>query len=302
MISALSGFGLIGVIVLAGWVVRRWAGLPAETEPVLGRFVYAVLAPCLLFTGAATADLRLLLTEPLLVSAGAALVCFGLHALTTRRRERGVRIIGALVAGYTNATYIGIPVASYVLGDASLVVPIVLLQLLVITPLALTGLQLTTSGHVSVRATVTAPLRSPVTVAVVLGVLVAATGRPLPGWLADPVATIGGATVPVVLLAFGMALSGRRVLAPGPDRLPTFAAVVLKTAVMPAVAFGLAVLLRLTPEATYAVTVLAALPTAQNIFLYAQQFGTGVVLARDAIFLSTVACLPALLVITVLAR
>lgn len=300
MISALSGFALIGVIVLAGWMARRWAGLPASTEAVTGRLVYAVLAPCLLFTGAANADLRLLFTEPLLVSTAAALVCFGVHALFTRHRDRGTRIVGALAAGYTNATYIGIPVATYVLGDAALVVPIVMLQLLLITPVALTLLQLATTGHASVRATLTAPLRNPLTIAVGLGAVVSVTGLPLPAVLAAPIDTIGDATVPVVLIVFGMSLSGRRVLAPGPDRVATIAAVVLKTAVMPATAVLLAWAVGLPAEATYAVTVLAALPTAQNIFLYGQRFGTGLVLARDAIFLSTVACVPALLTIALL--
>jgi len=97
-----------------------------------------------------------------------------------------------------------------------------------------------------------------------------------------------------------MSLSGRRVLAAGPDRVPTVAAVALKIAGMPAIAFLLAVVLGLSREQTYAVTVLAALPTAQNVFLYGQRFATGLVLARDAIFLSTVLCAPALLLIAVL--
>jgi predicted permease len=118
--------------------------------------------------------------------------------------------------------------------------------------------------------------------------------------LADPIATIGSAAVPVVLIAFGMSLSGRRVLAPGTDTTATVAAVVLKTLVMPALAFLLAVAAGLPRDATYAVTVLAALPTAQNIFLYAQRFGAGLTVARDAIFLSTLACVPVLLLITVL--
>ncbi len=300
MISALSGFALIGVIVGVGWAVRRWGNLPAETEPVAGRLVYAVLAPCLLFTGAAAADMRLLFTEPLLVSTAAAFLAFGLHALTTRGRDRGTKIIGALAGGYTNANYIGIPVATYVLGDAALVVPIVMLQLLIITPLALTLLQIATTGRASWRATLTTPLRMPLTVAVVLGALVSVTGLELPALVAEPIATMGDAAVPVVLIAFGMSLSGRRVLAPGPDRVPTVAAVLLKTAVMPAIAFLLAMALRLPAEAVYAVTVLAALPTAQNIFLYAQRFGAGLVLARDAVFLSTIACVPALLAIVLL--
>jgi predicted permease len=300
MISALSGFALIGAIVLVGWAVRRWGGLPENAEDVAGRLVYSVLAPCLLFTGVATADLGVLFTEPLLVSAAAACLCFGLHALIIRGRDRGTRIMGALAAGYTNATYIGIPVATYVLGDAALVVPIVMLQLLIITPAALTLLEFAATGRASWRSTLSTPLRNPLIVAVALGVIVAATGLRLPAVLADPVASIGSAAVPVVLIVFGMSLSGRRVLAPGPDRAATVAAVAVKTVGMPIVAFLLAVALGLPDRTTYAVTVLAALPTAQNVFLYGQRFQTGLVLVRDAIFLSTVACVPALLVIALL--
>jgi len=286
--------------VLAGWVTGRWGRLPDNAEAVLGRLVYAVMTPCLLFTGVAAADPYVLLSRPLIVSTAAALLCFGLHALIVRRRERGARIVGALAAGYTNAGYIGIPVATYVLGDAALVVPIVMLQLLVVTPIALTLLDLATTGRASVRSTVTVPLRNPLIIGVLLGLLAAVTGLRLPAVLADPVATIGSAAVPVVLIAFGMSLSRRRLLAAGTDRVATATAVALKTAGMPALAFLLAHALGLTRDATYAVTVLAALPTAQNIFLYAQRFGTGLVLARDAIFLSTVACVPVLLLITVL--
>jgi predicted permease len=300
MISALSGFALIGVIVLVGWATRRWGGLPENAEAVLGRLVYSVMTPCLLFTGVAAADLGVLLSEPLVVSTAAALGCFGLHVLIVRRGDRGTRIVGALAAGYTNANYIGIPVATYVLGDAALVVPIVMLQLLIVTPVALTLLEFATAGHSSWRSTVTAPVRNPLIVAVVLGLVSSVTGLRLPAVLAHPIATIGSAAVPVVLIAFGMSLSGLRLLAPGPDRVATITAVVLKTAGMPAFAFLLAVALGLARDATYAVTVLAGLPTAQNIFLYAQRFQTGLAVARDAIFLSTVVCVPALLLIAIL--
>jgi predicted permease len=300
MISALSGFALIGVIVLVGWAAGRWGGLPDNTEAALGRLVYSVMTPCLLYTGVAAADLRVLLSEPLIVSTAAAIGCFGLHALIVRGRDRGTRIVGALAAGYTNANYIGIPVATYVLGDPALVVPIVMLQLLIITPIALTLLEIATTGHASMRSTVTAPLRNPLIVAVLLGLVTSVTGLRLPAVLAHPIATIGSAAVPVVLIAFGMSLSRRQVLAAGSDRVATITAVALKTAGMPALALLLAVTLGLTRDATYAVTVLAALPTAQNIFLYAQRFQTGLTLARDAIFLSTVVCVPVLLLIAVL--
>lgn len=208
--------------------------------------------------------------------------------------------MGALAGGYTNANYIGLPIATYVLHDAALVVPIVILQVLVITPVALTLLEIVTVGHASVRSVLATPLKNPLIAAVILGALVAVTGVRLPTVVADPIGTVGEAAVPVVLLVFGLSLHGQRMLAPGSDRVATIVAVAMKTAVMPAVAFGLATALRLPRDATYSVTVLAGLPTAQNVFLYAQRFSAGLVLIRDAIFLSTLACVPALLLIAYL--
>jgi malonate transporter len=300
MISAFSGFALIGVIVLAGWAVRRWAGLPENAELVLGRLVYLVLAPCLLFTGVAKADLNVLFSEPLLVSTAAAVVCFALFVVLIRGRDRGTTIMGALASGYTNANYIGLPVATYVLGNAALVVPIVILQLLIITPIALTLLEIATTGHASWRTVATTPLRNPLIIGVALGAVLALTGLHLPHVLADPIFVIGQAAVPVVLIAFGMSLSGRGVLTPGSDRIATITAVALKTAGMPLIAYVLARAVGLGAESTFAVTALAALPTAQNVFLYGQRFNAGPVLIRDAIFLSTLTCVPALLLITFL--
>jgi malonate transporter len=300
MISAFSGFALIGVIVLVGWLTRRFAGLPDNAEAVLGRLVYSVLAPCLLFTGVARADLNVLFSEPLLVSTAAAIVCFALFTLLIRGRDRGTTIMGALASGYTNANYIGIPVATYVLGNAALVVPIVILQLLVITPIALTMLEIATTGHASWRTVLMTPLRNPLIAAVALGAVLALTGWHLPAVLGNPITAIGQAAVPVVLIAFGMSLSGRGVLTAGSDRVATLTAVALKVAAMPVIAFAMARVLGLPHDATFAVTVMAALPTAQNVFLYGQRFNAGPVLIRDAIFLSTLACAPALLLITVL--
>jgi predicted permease len=46
--------------------------------------------------------------------------------------------------------------------------------------------------------------------------------------------------------------------------------------------------------------VTSALPTAQNVFVYASAYGRGTVLARDVILLSTVLSVPVLVGIAVL--
>ena len=56
----------------------------------------------------------------------------------------------------------------------------------------------------------------------------------------------------------------------------------------------------LPPDATVHEAVVAGLPTAQNVFNFAQHYGVGEVVARETILLTTIGCVPVLLLATVL--
>jgi len=72
----------------------------------------------------------------------------------------------------------------------------------------------------------------------------------------------------------------------------------LKIVLMPLVAFALARwVFGLHGVPLLAATMCAALPTAQNVFVYAVRYLTAVPLARDAVSTTTLACIPALVVI-----
>lgn len=76
---------------------------------------------------------------------------------------------------------------------------------------------------------------------------------------------------------------------------------VVKLVAQPAVAYLLArFALGLEGTPLLAVTVVAALPTAQNIFVIATRYDRGVVIARDSIFTTTVLSVPALVAIVAL--
>lgn len=171
------------------------------------------------------------------------------------------------------------------------------MQLLLLAPLAFGFLDTMASGHrPSVGQILLQPARNPVTVGCFLGVAIALTGWDPPSVVLDPVTMIGGMAVPAALLAYGVSLrTGPRPLAGGSaGELVTVAA--LKVVVQPAAAWAVgALVFGLTGPELLAVVVVASLPTAQNIFVYASRYGEGEVLARDAIFVSTLASVPVLL-------
>jgi predicted permease len=204
-------------------------------------------------------------------------------------------------SGYVNANNIGLPVAVYVLGDATAVVPVILLQLLVLAPVALLVLDATTSGRLSWRFVLAQPVRNPIILGSFAGAVVSVTGWTPPVAVMAPLEILGGAAIPMILLAFGMSLHGTRPLRRGEPRAAVGVASVAKLLVMPVVAFVVArPVLGLDDAAVASAVTLAALPTAQNVYNYAARFGRGEILARDTILVTTLGSPVVLLVAALL--
>ena len=306
MTDVLIGFGIIAAVIVIGYVVGRTGVLGEHVPYVLSRLAFFVLSPCLLFTVLADADVSRLFSSVLAVSAIAAvasiLLFIAIAAVLWRRRIPEL-VIGGLASGYVNANNIGIPVAAYLLGDAAYSAPVVLLQLLVLAPIALTVLDAQARGRVSAKHILLGLITNPIIIGSALGVLVAVTEVELPAPLFEPFRLIGAAAVPVVLLAFGISLHGRRILQAGDSRGDVILATVIKLAVMPLVAWALGrFVFQLDAHTLFGVVVLAALPSAQNVFNYAQRYERGEILARDAVLITTIGALPAALLITILLR
>lgn len=304
MAGVLIGFAIIGSVIAVGYVVGRIGVLGPTATVVLGRAAFFVFLPALLFSVMAEADLAVLFSALLPVSALAALACMLVFVLIARllwRRGPATLTIGALASGYVNANNIGLPVAAYVIGDPTLVAPVILLQLVVFAPIALTILDVTTSGRLSVGRVLTQPVRNPLIIASVLGLVVALLGIDLPDPVVEPFRLLGAAGVPTVLFVFGLSLHGRRILEAGSGRRDVLLAVALKSIVMPLVAWGLgALVFGLDGVALFTVVVLAALPTAQNVYTYAARYQTAMTLARDSGLISTALAVPILIVVAAL--
>lgn len=304
MVGVLIGFAIIAAVIAVGYLIGRFDILGPGADRVLARIVFFVLAPALLFTVLAEADVHQLFSQVLPISAAVAtlnIAIYAVIALVLWRRPVPETVIGSLASGYVNGNNIGLPVSLYVLGDASSSAPVILLQLVVLAPIALTILDLSTSGQVSVRRILLQPVRNPLIIGSALGLLVAVTGIELPEPVMAPFELVGAAAVPVVLLGFGMSLHGSRPLAPGTERRDVVVASILKLAVMPVAAWALgAFVFGLSGHLLFVVTVLAALPTAQNVFNYAQRYQRGVILARDAVLITTALSIVVLVIVAAL--
>jgi predicted permease len=237
-------------------------------------------------------------SDRLLVTAMSTAAMAGIFVAVGAARGWGVgrTTIGALCSSYVNSGNLGIPIAVYVLGDASLVAPVLLFQLVGVTPVALTVLDLASGGGKRpLWQRLLTPLRNPIALGSLAGVAVSASGLTVPGPLLAPLTLIGNMSVPAVLLAFGISLRGSTLPLRGAERAPVLLAVALKSVVQPLVAWALAAgVFGLRGALLLDVVVTSALPAAQNLFTYASSYRVGEVLAREAILLSTVLAVPVL--------
>lgn len=305
MQGLLEGFATIGAVIGLGVLLAQIKVLDVPAQLMLSRLAFFVASPALLFTVLAEADVTEVLSRTLVASAAGVVVSATLYLLLAGlvwRREAGHTVIGTLSSAYVNAGNLGLPIAAYVLGDAALIAPTLLMQLLVMQPLALAVLDTVTARTpFSPRRLVARTVTNPLTVGTLLGVVVALTGVDLPGAVTEPLDLVGGMAVPAVLLAYGVSLRlGPR---PGGGGSATELAVIaaLKLVVQPAVGYLVArFALGLDGLPLLAVTVTAALPTAQNIFVHATRYDRATVLARDAIFVTTILSVPVLFVIVAL--
>ena len=302
MSGVFAGYATIATLIALGIFLAHVRVVDAAGQRTLSTLAFYVASPALLVTVLQDSDLGAVFSGALVATVAAVLVTAGLHVAlaVARRRRLGDAVVGALCSAYVNAGNLGLPIAAYVLGDAALVAPLLLLQMLVLQPLALTLLDVDASvDRFSLRRVLARPAKNPITVASALGLGFALTGLELPGVVEDPLTLVGGMAVPSMLIAYGISLR----LGPLPGRgVPAaeLAGVVgLKLVVQPALAWAAGrYALDLSASQLLAVTVLAALPTAQNVFVIASRYQRSELLARDSIFVSTLLSVPAVAVIT----
>ena len=132
MVSIVWSVLSIALIIGVGWVARRGGAFGPEAAGTLASATYWVASPAMLFHAIVSTGTSGVFGAPLAVAAasgvGTALI-FALVARLFLRLTRGEIALGAMASSLNNGAYIGIPIAVYVLNDASAVVPILVFQL-----------------------------------------------------------------------------------------------------------------------------------------------------------------------------
>lgn len=291
-------FGLI----VAGFIAaRRWPHDPAGLD-WLNTFVIWFALPALFFRLMSDTPIELLLRGRFVLAttgatAAALLLSFAIARWLARSPPREA-VIQALVGGYGNVGYMGPPLALLALGPAAagpvaLVFCADIALVFAFVPILFALIDRGESSVLGLAALIARRvLLHPFVVASLLGLAASALGLRLPRAADTLVAMLSAAAAPCALFALGVTVASRPI-----ERvarlLPVLIAV--KLAVHPAIALLFLTLLGPFETAwTETGVLMAALPPAATIFVFATQYGVYVLRASSAVLIGTAVSLPTL--------
>lgn len=305
MLGVFEGFGVIAVVILTGFALGRAGVLGPDAQKVLAGIVFYLATPTLLFTMISTTDLTFIFSSQLIATGGSAVVCaIALFVLTRwlRGRSSGEAMFSAWAVSYVNIGNLGIPIAIYVLGDIAYVAPVLLFQLLLLAPVGMAVLDTLRQGKIDHWwSPIWTIARNPIVIGAVAGIVVSGTEITVPPVLFDPLSMMGDMAVPGALLAFGLSFKDGWKLPLKGTRSQLSIITGTKLVVQPVLAWVIGgPILGWTGNDLLAIVVTSALPTAQNVYIYAMRYRQSETLMRDSVFITTMLSVPAILLCSVL--
>lgn len=253
---------LAPVLVVSG-IGFLWGrlGKPFEIDFVT-RLVTTVGTPCLVASTLTELELPLdALGEIALASVLATIgfAALGLAALRIMKLPAH-SFLPALM--FPNTGNMGLPLCLFAFGEAGLELAIIVFALTATAQFTL-GVAIA-SGSFSLRRFLSMPL----IYAILLSIVVVATGWSVPAWIANTIELLGGLTIPMMLLALGVSLARLRVTTVG--RAAILSAVRLGGGV--AIGFAVAAALGMSDVGRGVLVIQAAMPVAVFNYLFAQYF------------------------------
>jgi malonate transporter and related proteins len=290
LLITLPIFALIGL----GWGGVKLGLFDAEVGTGLSRFVFWLAFPALLLISMAKAPPPDgAMTGQIGIWVGILLSVQGIGRLGARafgfdsRAQAGI----AMAVSCGNTAFLGTAILVSLVGPTilPLVAAFVAVENFVIVSVAVAGLRLAdqqgASLHVALK-TIVQGLFNPTSVGALIGFIISLTGYTLPSFLVRPLELLGSAASPCGLVALGIIMATMR------ERLTetwqqTTWVVVLKCAVLPAAMWTAFTLADAPPMTVIAAIVLAACPSAVNVFIQARQADVWVNQAAKAVFATT---------------
>ncbi|GAA2987545.1 AEC family transporter [Actinokineospora diospyrosa] len=294
--DVLTALGKLVPVVLAfgaGALFARRKLLPAEAAGYFTDFAFLFAIPCYLFGKIFLSDLgHLFDVRAISAYAASAALCVVLIGLLARGSAK-VRALRVMAAVQVNTAYFAVPVFVMLFGDAAPIFPILLLQVCLLSTVILTTLEFGGPGSTprKLARAIWASLNTPVVLACNLAILLNLLSAPIPATLLSALSFVGDAAAPIALFALGLYLGSTGLSLRGTTRTE-FALITFKCIAFPLITLFISrYVFHVTGDWLKYLVLIAAMPSPQNLFVFAQRYNTDVELAASIVVKSSLLAL-----------
>lgn len=287
-------------IITLGFVCVRCGYFDAEAPKVISFFALYCAMPCYLFLAMAKVPREMIAYGDYIASFACSMAVVGMLggiiARMFHKRDGASTILSMMGACHTNSTFVGIPIIIMVFGQAGPVVIVTLFQVIVVTTIILTSIEIYRKhSTLSLRALLEFPqtvLLNPIVSSSLLGTLFALFSWPIPMVAERSLRLLGDAGIPSGLFALGLSLGSMQQSFPAQGRSLVYGLVALKTMIHPAAAWLIGrYVFHLADPWLGASVLVAAMPTAVNSYIFAQRYKVFIAESCQVVFLSSVVSL-----------
>ncbi|MEU3312393.1 AEC family transporter [Streptomyces sp. NPDC006662] len=282
-----------------GLLLARRKTVPAESSKAFSDYAFLFAVPCYLFGNIYTADLGALFDWRAIggyaSAAALAVLAVALGSAAYGVREPRAVALRVMAGVQVNTAYFAVPVFITVFGTAAPIFPVLLFQVCVLSLVVIALMELGRAGAGGpgtrlVRA-LTASLATPLVLACNGAILLNLLSVHLPKVLLDGAAFVGDSASPVALFALGLHLGGTGLDIRGTSREEA-ALIAFKCLAFPLLAWAVcAGLFGIRGPWLAYLVLIAAMPTPQNLFIFAQRYDIGVGLSASVVIKSSVVSL-----------
>ncbi|KJY44288.1 AEC family transporter [Streptomyces sp. A1547] len=284
-----------------GVVLARRKIVPAEASKAFADYAFLFAVPCYLFGNIYASDLGTLFNWRA-IGAYAAAAGVAVLAIVFASGAHGVReprdVALRVMAGVqVNTAYFAVPVFITLFGTAAPIFPVLLFQVCVLSLVVISIMELGRAGPAAggpgqrlLRA-VGASLSTPLVLACNAGILLNLLSVHVPKVVLDGAGFVGDSASPIALFALGLHLGGLGLDIRGTGR-EELALIAFKCLGFPLLAWAVCGLLfGVRGEWLTYLVLIAAMPTPQNLFVFAQRYDVGVDLSASLVIKSSVVSL-----------
>ena len=260
-------------LILCGYLVCRYTALNRTVWEQVESLVYFFLFPVLLFQSIVRSPLDLGATSSL-IGAGLLMGVSGIamayllpHLPGLRERVDAREHAGAAQVAFRFNSYIALALSERLAGAQGLLYIAVLIGVCV--PLYNVAAVWPMARHAQ-TGLARALLRNPLIIATAVGLAANFGGLRIPPWLEPTVSRVGGASIPLGLMAAG---AGMRLAHLAQQKALTAGLLTIRHLLLPLVAAALAWAFRLDPVQSTVLLAFSALPTASSCYVLASRMG-----------------------------